>query len=383
MKKYFIIAGEVSGDMHAARLIQDIRQKDPAAIFLGCGGDKMQQAGCLLVHHISDMAFMGVVAVLMNLSKVLQNTRIVHSSLLTEKPDVLILVDYPTFNLKMARFTRKHLPQTKIVYYIPPKVWAWKTWRVHEIGRLCDRILCIFPFEVDFYARYGYKAEYIGNPTLQAIEELYAVGGSGTFAPTAPLKEQRPSSPPLGGWGEAPYIAILAGSRRHEVEKCLGKMLRAALMQPNYNIVVAATSMVDSSVYERIISPFRGAGGLSLVTDDTLNVVRNADVALVNSGTATLETALLGTPQIAVYHVCAGPLLYSLRHLVFKTQWFTLVNIIAGKEVIHEWLAYRFTVSNLARDLNQLLHDKQAQQRMLQGYTEVRSLLTQSETADV
>ncbi|MBR1808732.1 MAG: lipid-A-disaccharide synthase [Paludibacteraceae bacterium] len=362
--KYFIIAGEVSGDMHAARLIEDIRQKDPSAVFVGFGGDNMQQAGCRLLRHINDMAFMGVVAVLTNLHKVLHNIRIARSSLIEEKPDVLILVDYPTFNLRIARFVRKHLSETKIVYYIPPKVWAWKTWRVHEIGRLCDRILCIFPFEVEFYARYGYKAEYIGNPTLKAIKALET---ETDFSNLNNFKRH--------------YIAILPGSRKHEVRKCLGKMLRAALMQEEYDVVIAAVSGVDRRVYNRIITAEKvGAQRVSIVSDNTWEVVRNASVALVNSGTATLETALLGTPQIAVYHVAAGPLLYSLRHIIFRTKWFTLVNIIAQKEVIHEWLAYRFTVSNVARDLNQLLHDTEAQQLMLQEYKEVRTKLNSEQS---
>ena len=171
MTKFFIIAGEPSGDLHGSRLITKIKSHQVDATFVGMGGDKMQVAGCKLVRHISDMAFMGIVAVVKNLNKVQENFRIAKSTLINEQPDVLVLIDYPTFNLKIAAFCKKHLPNTKIVYYIPPKVWAWKTWRVHTIGKLCDRILCIFPFEVNFYKRYGYTAEYIGNPTLEEIDE--------------------------------------------------------------------------------------------------------------------------------------------------------------------------------------------------------------------
>ena len=171
---YFFIAGEASGDLHASNLIRALQQKDSSAKFIGLGGDKMQALGCRLVQHYRNMAFMGFLAVLMNLDKVRTNFRLARQALLEARPDVLVLVDYPSFNLRMAEFCRRHLPDTRIVYYIPPKIWAWKSWRVHKIARLSDIILCIFPFEPAFYAKYGYKCQYVGNPTMDSVRDFLA-----------------------------------------------------------------------------------------------------------------------------------------------------------------------------------------------------------------
>ncbi len=353
MTKYFFISGEVSGDMHAARLICSLRTEYPDTCFVGLGGDHMQAAGCRLVRHISDMAFMGVADVLMHLDKVIKNIRVAKQALLEENPDVLVLVDYPTFNLKIAAWCRRVLPETKIVYYIPPKVWAWKTWRVHRIARLCDRILCIFPFEVEFYRSYGYKAEYVGNPTMETVDSV--------------RQFERVC--------KTPYIAVLPGSRRHEITRCLPRMLEAALRQTGYEVVVAGISTVDRSLYMKVIDDCKDPARVNIVFDKTFDVLRYASVAVVNSGTATLETALIGTPQTAVYQLYVGPLLYTLRSLVFKIPFFTLVNIIAGREVIKEWLAYRFTVGNVAADLHDILTNTARRQQMLTDYSDIRKAL--------
>ncbi len=353
----FIIAGEASGDRHAARLIKTLLSQNPDTVFYGMGGDKMQQAGCTLVRHISDMAFMGVVAVVENMGKVRENIHIAKQTLLDKRPDTLILVDYPSFNLSIARFCKKHLPDTKIVYFIPPKAWAWKTWRVHRIGKLCDRILCIFPFEVEFYKHYGYKAEYVGNPTAQDVEEYL----SGTHSPAT---DNRSHS-----------IAILPGSRRHEIEKCLTRMLDAALRQEGYSVVVAAMSSIEKDIYLSAIDRCTDKSRVELVFDNTYSVVSHADAAIVNSGTATLETALLMCPQAAVYHLAGGRLLELLQPLIFKIKYFTLVNIIAEREVIHEHLAHHFTVDNVAADLNDILSNTQRRQTMLSDYKEIKGKL--------
>ena len=205
MATYFLIAGEASGDRHAAELIKQIREQDPQAQFIGLGGDQMVAAGCRLYQHIRQMAFMGYAAVLRNLGQIRRNFRIAEEALLTEQPDVLILIDYPSFNLRMAAFCRKHLPDTKIYYYIPPKVWAWKKRRVHRIARLCDEVLGIFPFEPAFYARYGYQCTYVGHPTVEEIERIQK-----TDRFQVDLRIQT--------------IALLPGSRPTEISHCLPTM---------------------------------------------------------------------------------------------------------------------------------------------------------------
>lgn len=382
--KYFIIAGEASGDLHASNLIKQIRLQDPSAEFVGLGGDKMCAAGCALRQHYRAMAYMGVFAVLAHLPEIRHNFRITHESLLAYRPDILILVDYPSFNLKIAAYCRKHLPDTKIYYYIPPKVWAWKTWRVHKIARLCDKVLGIFPFEPAFYAKYGYACTYTGNPTNDTIrewcEEQNIVSG----------EEQREN-----------IIAILPGSRRSEITHCLPTMLAAARrvnqrLGDSYQIVVTAAPGIEDSFY---------AGYLEgeTLTRDTYSVVAHARAAVVNSGTATLETALLHCPQTAVYYIaCSRWLEWLFRPILFRIPHFTLVNILVdngqwtmdngqwtkekgerreGQAIIEELIASRFTEENVENELYRLLTDEVYRRRMLDGYTRIRSILGSSPAA--
>lgn len=362
--KYFLIAGEASGDMHAARLIRSLRQTDASAQFVGMGGMLMQQEGCRLVQNYENMAFMGVVAVLKNLSAVRRNFAIAKQTLLQEQPDALILIDYPTFNLKIAKFCRRHLPRTKIYYYIPPKVWAWKSWRVHRIARYTDKMLAIFPFEPAFYARYGYKAEYVGNPTMDAIREWkkeYATDINGGL--TAINGDAQPSN----------TLAILPGSRKHEIEKCLPKMLTAARRIqtdiPDLRIVVLGAPGVHPDFYHQFLQ------GETILFGQTYNTVAQARAAIVNSGTATLETALLGCPQVAVYHIAMGRLVGLFRDLLFKIPHFTLVNIIAEKEVIQEKIAYLFTVDEVEKETRRLLTDNLYRQQMEAEYRMIANRL--------
>ena len=347
--KYFLIAGEASGDKHAAALMEQIRQRDPQAQFVGLGGSQMAAAECRLYQDYSHMAFMGFAAVLANLGQVQRNFRIAKEALLSERPDVLVLVDYPSFNLRMAAFCRKHLPSVRIIYYIPPKVWAWKRRRIHRIAQLCDEILGIFPFEPDFYAKYGYKCTYVGNPTAEQI-----------------LNHQ------LSIHDHQSSVVLLPGSRESEVHHCLLRMLEAARRCGNYRIVVCAAPGIDDTFY----TPYLRAG--ETLTRETYTAVLQAKAAIVNSGTATLETALLGTPQVAVYHLAcswflklvrwAQPFFFSIRH-------FTLVNIISGKEVIRELLANDFTTEKVAAELQRLLTDEEYIKEMLANYEHLRSLL--------
>ncbi len=349
--KYFIIAGEASGDLHASNLIRALHEQDTNAVFVGMGGDKMQAVGCMLVQHYREMAFMGFVAVLKNLGKVRRNFQIAHETLLQENPDVLVLIDYPSFNLKIATWCKKHLPKTKIYYYIPPKVWAWKRWRVHKIAQVSDKILGIFPFEPAFYAKYGYKAEYVGNPTMDSIRDWTKDKGQRTKDAGQKL------------------IAILPGSRKHEIEKCLPKMLEAARRFPEYEIVVTGAPGIEPAFYEQFVK------NEEVVFDETYSLLSRATVAIVNSGTATLETALLNCPQVAVYHIALGRLAGLISPFVFQIPHFTLVNIISNKEVIKEKLAYLFTVDEVAGEVKHILEDESYKQQMLDGYAEIREIL--------
>ena len=347
--RYFLIAGETSGDLHAAALIDQLRNRDPEAQCTGLGGDRMEAAGCHLHQHIRNMAFMGFAAVLKNLSQIRRNFRIAEQALIADQPDVLILIDYPSFNLKMASFCRKHLPQTKIYYYIPPKVWAWKRRRIHRIARLCDEVLGIFPFEPAFYARYGYRCTYVGNPTAEELSEI-----------------TNHQLPPTN------TIAILPGSRPSEISNCLGRMIAAARQYPEYKRVVCAAPGIDDAFY----APYLQEG--ETLTRDTYSAVQQAKVAIVNSGTATLETALLGCPQVAVYHLALSQVIGLIRWaqpLLFSIPYFTLVNIIAGKQVIRECIANEFTTANVASELGRLLTDEAYTKNMLAEYEHIQSLL--------
>ena len=316
--KYFLIAGEASGDLHASNLMKALREKDTQAIFVGLGGDKMRAEGCHIHVDYRKMAYMGFVAVLQNLDKIKRNFRIAKQSLLEQKPNVLILIDYPSFNLKMAKFCKKHLPHTKVIYYIPPKIWAWKKWRIHNIAKYCDKILGIFPFEPNFYAKYGYKCHYVGNPTADCIREFTSTTHTIHYTNT---------------------IAILPGSRRSEISHCLPTMLEAAraVAKNKYQIIVAAAPGIDDSFYQTYLEN-------EILTRNPYATLAQAKAAVVNSGTATLETALIGCPQTAVYHVAGSKYLEKfLRPIMFSIPNFTLVNIISKQEIIQELIASRFT----------------------------------------
>lgn len=362
--RYFLIAGEASGDLHAAHLIRELRGRDSTASFTGLGGDKMREAGCEILVHYREMAYMGIVAVLQNLGKVRRNFRTAKAGLLREKPDVLVLIDYPSFNLKMAAFCRKHLPATKIYYYIPPKVWAWKTWRVHRIARLCDEVLGIFPFEPTFYEHYGYRCRYVGNPTAEEI---------------AQWKTQHESIP------RENLIAILPGSRKGEISKCLPTMLAAAKAVADriaaqggepYRIEVAGAPGIDDSFY----APYL-LGTSIRCTRDTYRLVSQSAAAVVNSGTATLETALLGCPQVAVYHIACSKHLMWLKPLIFSIPHFTLVNLIAEREVIRELVGGYFTQTNIEQELTRLLTDTAYRSSMTDAYQDIAERLSSAATA--
>ena len=343
--------------MHAATLITQIRQREAESQIAGLGGDQMEGAGCILYRHIRHMAFMGFVAVIRHWRDVKNNFRIAQEALLKEQPNVLIFIDYPSFNLQMAAFCRKHLPHTKIVYYIPPKVWAWKKRRIHKIAQLCDKVLGIFPFEPSFYAQYGYTCEYVGHPTVEKIRQV----------PRQSDKEE--------------MIAVLPGSRPSEISNCLQTMLEAARRFPKYRITVCAAPGVEDDFY----SSYMREG--EHLTRDTYQAVQKASAAIVNSGTATLETALLGCPQVAVYHL-ACPWFFALNRwwlqpLLFSIPYFTPVNIVAGKEVIKECVANDFTIDKIVPELERLLTDETYQKEMLTDYEHLLSLLGSQSSSSI
>ena len=349
--KYFIIAGEASGDLHASNLMKALRDKDPQAIFVGLGGDLMRQEGCDIKVDYRDMAYMGFVAVLANMHKVYRNIHIAKKELLAEKPDALILIDYPSFNLRIAKFCHKHLPQTRITYYIPPKIWAWKEWRVHQIAKYANDILGIFPFEPKFYAKYGYKCQYVGNPTADCIRQW-----------RTETKIDEPNND---------IIAILPGSRKSEISHCLPVMLEAAreVAGNHYQIIVGAAPGIDDAFYQTYLNQ-------ETLTRNTYSTLAMAKAAVVNSGTATLETALIGCPQTAVYYVAGSKYLEGiLKPILFKIKHFTLVNIIANKEVIKELIAQKFTKTNIATELRQLLDNESYRQQMQAEYKHIHHIL--------
>lgn len=372
MAKFFLIAGEASGDIHAARLIAALRERDWGAKFAGLGGDKMAEEGCHLYQHYSKMAYMGYVAVLSHLRDIYNNIRIAKNALLSEQPDELILIDYPGFNLHIAKFAKQHLPNTRITYYIPPKVWAWKRRRVHAIGKYCDRILGIFPFETKFYADFGYKCTYVGNPTAERIA---------AYKQSLP-QEKKAKYKTIDSDNDM-YVALLPGSRRHEIEHCLPKMIagaEAAIQdRPDIRrIVVTQAPGIEPELYTRLCA---GHPQVTLSTD-TYDTVLHATAAVVNSGTATLETALLGCPQVAVYHLAFGHLLGWLRPVMFQIPHFTLVNIVAKQEVIKELLAYEFTAEAVRDELHRLLTDDEYVWNMRNGYAAVKRLLGNAHAAE-
>ena len=376
--KYFLIAGEASGDMHAANLMAALRDKDSQALFVGLGGDKMRMQGCQLYVDYREMAYMGFVAVFQNLGKIKRNFQTAQQALLQEQPDVLILIDYPSFNLKIAKYCKQHLPQTKIVYYIPPKIWAWKEWRVHKIAQYCDKILGIFPFEPAFYAKHGYACQYVGNPVADVIRNWSLENGSKTaYGLRAPHNATSVIGDPAEFRGKE-TIAILPGSRKSEISKCLPTMLAAArvVAGDRYRIVVTAAPGIDDAFY----APYLQGEQL---TRETYPLLAQAHAAVVNSGTATLETALIGCPQTAVYHVAGSKYLEKLlKPLMFKIKYFTLVNIIPGKEVIQELVASRFTQDNIELELRRLIEDKEYRERMKAEYEGVWQILGEKSAAD-
>lgn len=353
--RYFLVAGEASGDLHGASLMRELKAIDANAEFCFLGGDLMQQEGGTLVQHYKNMAFMGIVNVILNLKKIAKNFSLCTKAICQFSPDVVILIDYPGFNLKVAKYVKTTL-NTPVYYYIAPKLWAWKEYRIKTIKRYIDKMFVIFPFETDYFAKLGYKVDYVGNPTAETIDKF--------------LKQNNETNPTPAVSTDKPIIALLSGSRRQEVAKCLPIMTKMATYFPDYKFVVAAAPNIGSDFYDRLLTT-----DIEVVYDKTYNVLRQAEAAIVNSGTATLETALLDTPQVIVYHVVGGFIVPLLRKILIKIPFVSLVNLIAQKEAVKELITPNFTEKKLRDELAKIIENPHKIDEIKKDYSRIRKKL--------
>ena len=352
--KYYLIAGEASGDLHASNLMKAILQEDPKAEFRFFGGDLMAKAGGTCVKHYRDMAYMGFIPVLLHLRTIFRNLSCCKQDILTWKPDVLILIDYPGFNLKVAKFIKQH-SSIPVYYYISPKIWAWKEYRIKNIRRDIDKLLSILPFEVDFFKKHHYPVNYVGNPCVDAVQ---------TFREN--YQESLDEFQLRNKLDDRPIIALLAGSRKQEIKDNLSRMTEASKDSPQYQFVVAGAPGIDPEFYQQFIGK-----DTKILFGQTYSLLTHATAALVTSGTATLETALFKVPQVVCYYTAAGKLVSFLRRHILKVQYISLVNLISGNEAVTELVADGMTVTNLKAELKQILPDGNKRSKMLSDYEQL------------
>lgn len=349
--KYYLIAGEASGDLHGSNLMRGLKLVDSNAQFRYFGGDFMQEQGGELVMHYKHGAFMGIWEVVKNLGTISKNMKLCKNDIAQWRPDVVILIDYAGFNLKIAQFAKTlNIP---VFYYISPKVWVWKESRVKTIKKFVDRMFVIFPFEVDFYKKHNYEAFFAGNPLIDAIEEkLPTLPDSITFRNQNQLSDK-------------PIIALVPGSRRQEIELILPEMLKAAESFPQYQVIIAGAPSMSMENYNKIL----GDKNIPVLFGQTYSILRNARAAVVTSGTATLETAVLNVPQVVCYKT--STITFEIgRHFV-KVKFFSLVNIIMDKEVVKELLQFNLP-QNISTELDKLLHDEKYRNEMFDNYKLLR-----------
>lgn len=356
--KYYLIAGEASGDLHASNLMKALKEIDANADFRYFGGDLMQEAGGILIKHYREMAFMGFIPVLMNLKTILKNMKTCQEDIRKYQPDVVILIDYPGFNLKMARFIKQNL-NIPVYYYISPKIWAWKEYRIKDIKKYVDKMFCILPFEVEFYKKHHFPVEYVGNPSVDAF--AYRKNQNESF-------EEFSQSNFLEN---KPVIALLAGSRKQEIKNNLPMMIDVASGHSGYQLVIAGAPGIDPSYYQLFIKELP----IHIVFGQTYRLLQQAQAALVTSGTATLETALLRVPQAVCYKMPAKYLVTFIWNHFFKVKYISLVNLIAGKTVVKELFGKYFSYKQISDELSKLLNDKSYQAKMQEGYSEVMERL--------
>lgn len=352
--KYYIISGEASGDLHGSNLIAAIKRKDPKAKFRAWGGDLMKKQGATLVKHYRDLAFMGFVEVLLHLRIILSNMSFCKKDILKFAPDALVLIDYPGFNIKIAKFAHKH--NIKVYYYISPQVWAWKKRRVHTLKKVVDKMLVILPFEKDFYNEYNVDAQYVGHPLLDSISKTKQ---------TNKLSFTRQNK--LNGKKE--IIALLPGSRKQEVSRMLKVMLKVVDQFPNYQFVVGCAPSLPLSYYKSII----GDANVKLVVNKTYQLLQVSSAAVVTSGTATLETALFYVPEVICYK--GNPISYLIAKNLIKVKYICLVNLIMDRPVVKELIQNDLTPDNIADELRLLLTNHKRQRQLLDDYEELRMIL--------
>ena len=351
--KYYLIVGEASGDLHASHLMAALKEEDPQAEFRFFGGDLMAAVGGTLVKHYRELAYMGFIPVLLHLRTIFANMKRCKRDIAAWQPDVLILVDYPGFNLGIAKYihARTRIP---VYYYISPKIWAWKEYRIKNIKRDVDQLFSILPFEVEFFeGKHRYPIHYVGNPT---VDEVTAFRASYT--------EPSDGFARANGLSSRPIIALLAGSRKQEIKDNLPDMLRAAAAFPDHQLVLAGAPGISPDYYRRYV----GDAQVTVLFGKTYPLLQHARAALVTSGTATLETALFRVPQAVCYHTPMGKVIAFLKRHVLKVKYISLVNLIAGREVVRELVADTMTVEQVRRELERLLHDEEYRRRMLEGY---------------
>ncbi|MBL7765618.1 MAG: lipid-A-disaccharide synthase [Chitinophagaceae bacterium] len=350
--KYFIIAGEASGDLHGSNLIKELNALDPGLEIVGWGGDKMKAARCKILKHIDELAFMGFAEVISNIGRILRNFKQCKKQISEFKPDVVIFVDYPGFNLRMAKWVKQRGYST--AYYISPTVWAWKENRVKTIQKYVDRMICILPFEKAFYAKWGYEAEYVGHPTVEVVRS----------------EKGKPQALP-----DEKVIALLPGSRKQEISKMLPIMLEVIESFKDFKIIIAQAPNLKDEVYE----PFLKGRSIHLLQHRTYDILKIADAAIVTSGTATLETALFRVPQVVCY--IANPISYSIARRLVKVKYISLVNLILNRESVRELIQSDVTVESITTELSMLLKDEKRRKEILDDYEELEKLLSRDGTA--
>ena len=339
--KYYIIAGEASGDLHGSNLMKELKVADQAAEFRFFGGDLMQYVGGELVKHYREMAFMGFLNVILNIRTIKKNMEFCKNDILAFQPDVLILIDYPGFNLRIAEFAKQH--QLKVFYYISPKLWAWKEYRVKQVRNYVDEMFTIFPFETPFYKKHNIDVHYVGNPLMDSLHSFQ----QNALSPAEFIEENQ--------LDERPQVALLAGSRVQEIKRTLPVMVKVAEMFPDFQFVVAGVKSIDTALYEKYLSgkPVR------LIYDRTYDLLNNSHAALVASGTAALETALFRVPQTVIYKVEGGWLTdFIFRNFVFKMAGVSLPNIIMDREIVKEYVQKKMTLQNVKKEMQLLLYDE-------------------------
>ena len=359
--KYYLIVGEASGDLHASNLMKALQEKDSKAEFRFFGGDLMAAAGGSLVKHYKDMAYMGFIPVLLHLRTIFRNMDFCKKDIVQWNPDALILVDYPGFNLKIAEYIKAHT-NIPIFYYISPKIWAWKEYRIKNIKRDVDELFSILPFEVEFFAGHQYPVHYVGNPCVDAVD--------------AYCKEHPDGFPEFvadNGLSEKPVIALLAGSRKQEIKDNLPMMLEAAApFTKDYQLVLAGAPGMDPAYYSDYINP---NVPVKIIFGQTYRLLQHAQAALVTSGTATLETALFRVPQVVCYYTPVGKFIAFLRRHILKVKYISLVNLVADKEVVRELVADTMTVDNVRSELESLLYNKVYRNKVLEEYDRIIQIL--------